>query len=66
MSLNLLQVLSQMQDMGRTAVIRFEQLAIKLHEALEAFHRIALMKTKNLQARIVRAGNRWPGAAPTQ
>lgn len=66
MSLNLPQVLSQMQDMGRTAASRVEQLAVKLPEAVETFRRVSLMKPKHIQARIARAGNRWPGAVPTQ
>ena len=66
MSLNLPQVLSQMQDMGRTAASRVEQLAVKLPEAVETFRRVSLMKPKHIQARIAHAGNRWPGAVPTQ
>ena len=66
MSLNLPQVLSQMQDMGRTATIRVKHLAVKLPETVETFRQVPLMKPKHLQARIARAGNRWPGAAPTQ
>ena len=65
MSLNLAQVLSQVQDMGRTTATRVEQLAEQLPEAVEAFRRVALMKPKHLQAQIARAGNRWSGAVPT-
>jgi len=66
MSLNLPQVLSQVQDMGRTTAIRVNKLSVKLPEAVETFHRVALMKPEHLQALITRAGNRWPGAVPTQ
>ena len=66
MSLNLPQVFSQMQDMGRTAAIRVEQLAGKLPEAVDTLHRITSMEPEHLQARIARVDNHWPGAVPTQ
>jgi len=55
-----------MQDLGRAAAHRVEQLAIKLPQAVETFRQVALMNPEQLQAGIARAGNRWPGAIPTE
>lgn len=66
MSLDLPQVLPQMQDLGRAAAHRVEQLAVKLPQAVETFRQVALMNPEQLQAGIARAGNRWPGAIPTE
>lgn len=65
MSLDLPQLLPQIDAMGESAAARAARLAKLLPQAVEALDTAAGLPAEALEARLARAGDRWPGAKPT-
>lgn len=65
MSLDLANVLPQVEQMGRTLAERQAEAARQLPIAQAALNGAARMSADELQSRIARAGDRWRGALPS-
>ncbi|UCF60006.1 MAG: hypothetical protein JSV37_09570, partial [Anaerolineaceae bacterium] len=65
MSLNLLQVLPQVQELGRDAVLRAKAKADLIRESLQTLHEMAEMDPQHLIDAVARMGDQWRGAIPT-
>jgi hypothetical protein len=65
MSLDLLQVLPQVQELGREAVRRARSQEDMIQESLEVLHEIAKIDSQSLIDHVEKAGDQWRGAAPT-
>jgi hypothetical protein len=65
MSLDLLQVLPQVQELGRDAVLRVKTKADMTRDSLQVLHEIAEMDPHSLLDPIKQTGDQWRGAVPT-
>lgn len=65
MSLDLIQVLPQVQELGRDAVLRVKTKADMTRDSLQLLHEIAEMDPQHLLDVVKRTGDQWRGAAPT-
>lgn len=65
MSLDLIQVLPQVQELGRAAVHRVKTKADMTRDSLQVLHEIAEMDPQHLLNAVERTGDQWRGAAPT-
>lgn len=65
MSLDLIQVLPQVQELGRDVALRARSQADMIQESLEVLHEIAEMDPQSMIAAVEQAGDQWRGAAPT-
>lgn len=65
MSLDLPQLVPQLEAAGRTVAQRAQTLRERLLSADDALHHLGAFDGERLQARIDRAGQRWAGAIPT-
>lgn len=66
MSLNLPQVLPQVEKLGKAAADRAADLKARIPRMLQAFEEAGRESLQELTDKISRAGDRWPGAIPTQ
>lgn len=65
MSLDLLQVLPQVQELGRDAVLRVKTKADMTRDSLQVLLEIAEMDPQHLLDAVEQTGDQWRGAAPT-
>ena len=65
MSLDLLQVLPQVQELGRDAALRARSQADKIRDSLETLREIAELDAQSVIDAVQQAGDQWRGAAPT-
>ena len=65
MSLDLLQVLPQVQELGRDAVLRVKTKADMTRDSIQVLHEMAEMDPQHLLKAVEKAGDRWRGASPT-
>ena len=65
MSLDLLQVLPQVQELGRDAVLRVKTKADMTRDSLQVLHEIAEIDPQHLLDAVERTGDQWRGAGPT-
>ncbi|HEY46738.1 MAG TPA: DNA double-strand break repair nuclease NurA [Anaerolineae bacterium] len=65
MSLDLLQVLPQVQELGRDAVLRVKTKADMTRDSLQVLHEIAEMDPHHLLDTVERTAGQWRGATPT-
>lgn len=65
MSLDLPQMVPQVEAMGRIAAERAASLAALVPQLLQSINDVARIPAQELASRIARAGARWPGAKPT-
>ena len=66
MGIHLPSLLPQMQELGQSLYERSLQLSKMVPKAIEALHVTADLDHSDLQSRIMKAGNRWTGAIPTE
>ncbi len=65
MSLDLIQVLPQVQELGRDAVHRVKTKADMTRDSLQLLHEIAEMDPQHLRDAVEQTGDQWRGAAPS-
>ncbi len=65
MSLDLPNLVPQIQTAGATIAQELAALGQRLPKAVDALRAASRLDTDDLQAKLTRAGERWPGAVPT-
>ena len=65
MSLDLLQVFPQVQELGQEAVLRVKTKTEMTRDSLQVLHEVAEMDPQHLLDAVERVGDQWRGAAPT-
>jgi hypothetical protein len=65
MALDFPQVVPQVEEMSQAAALRAAELEAKIPGLLEALAQASQIPPDELRAKILRAGDRWPGALPT-